>query len=86
MVQKTNFLTVNDNSADEESQRLISKIIREDFKDRTVISIAHRLQQIADFDIILVFSQGQLVEQGSPEDLLGRDVSLFQELFSQQDK
>ncbi|KAM0295057.1 hypothetical protein ACHAPM_011118 [Fusarium culmorum] len=89
VLQKKSPIVILDevsSSADEESQRLISKIIREDFKDRTVISIAHRLQQIADFDIILVFSQGQLVEQGSPEDLLGRDVSLFQELFSQQDK
>ncbi|CAG2005581.1 unnamed protein product [Fusarium graminearum] len=89
VLQKKSPIVILDevsSSADEESQRLISKIIREDFKDRTVISIAHRLQQIADFDIILVFSQGQLVEQGSPEDLLGRDVSLFQDLFSQQDK
>ncbi|KAF4455698.1 hypothetical protein F53441_2030 [Fusarium austroafricanum] len=87
VLQKKSPIVILDevsSSADEESQRLISKIIRDDFKDRTVISIAHRLQQIADFDVILVFSQGQLVEHGSPEDLLGRDGSLFQELFAQQ--
>ncbi|PNP75514.1 hypothetical protein FNYG_11143 [Fusarium nygamai] len=87
VLQKKSPIVILDevsSSADEESQRLISKIIRDDFKDRTVLSIAHRLQQIADFDVILVFSQGQLVEHGSPEDLLSRDASLFQELFAQQ--
>ncbi|KAF5649387.1 canalicular multispecific organic anion transporter 1 [Fusarium sp. NRRL 52700] len=87
VLQKKSPIVILDevsSSADEASQRLISKIITDDFKDRTVISIAHRLQQIADFDVILVFSQGQLVEHGSPEDLLSRDASLFQELFTQQ--
>jgi ABC-type multidrug transport system fused ATPase/permease subunit len=47
-----------------------SLALRLDFKDATVITVAHRLNTIIDYDRIAVFDQGSIVEFGSPKDLL----------------
>lgn len=36
----------------------------------TLLTIAHRLHTVADFDRVLVMDAGRLVEQGRPSDLL----------------
>lgn len=48
---------------------LIQRSIREEFGDSTLLVIAHRLSTIADFDRILVMSEGKAVEYGSPREL-----------------
>ncbi|MEB3211901.1 MAG: ABC transporter ATP-binding protein [Leptolyngbyaceae bacterium] len=57
---------------DSESERLIQETLVEFQKDRTVIVIAHRLSTIMDADQILVFEEGQLVEQGIHRTLISR--------------
>ena len=37
---------------------------------KTIIAVAHRLTTVKDFDHIVVFRDGQVVEQGTHEDLL----------------
>jgi ABC-type multidrug transport system fused ATPase/permease subunit len=54
------------------TDRLIQRSIREEFKDSTLIVIAHRLSTIADFDKVLVLSEGKIDEFGSPRALLGK--------------
>jgi ATP-binding cassette subfamily C (CFTR/MRP) protein 4 len=49
---------------------MIQRVIREKFQETTVITVAHRLNTIADYDKILVMSAGQIVEAGSPWQLL----------------
>lgn len=51
---------------------LIQRSIREEFTDATLIVIAHRLSTIADFDRILVMSEGVAVEFGEPRELVGK--------------
>lgn len=58
----------------------MQKIIREDFGDKTIISVAHRLDTILDFDRIVVLDRGQIVEDGLPSELLSRD-SAFKVLY-----
>lgn len=41
-------------------------------QERTLLVIAHRINTIQDCDVVLVLSQGQLLEQGAPKDLVGK--------------
>ncbi|KAJ3018211.1 ATP-binding cassette sub- C member 8 [Thoreauomyces humboldtii] len=65
-----------DSAAD---QLLLSAILTE-FKDTTVVSIAHRLGSVAGFDRIAVVDAGRLVEVGSPADLLDVDGGGFKSM------
>lgn len=55
---------------DAESERLVQEAIDRLLKGRTVFVIAHRLSTIQHADRILVFDQGQLVEEGTHVALL----------------
>mgnify|MGYP001183663239 CR=1 FL=1 len=55
---------------DAESERLVQEAIDRLLQGRTVFVIAHRLATIQHADRILVFEQGQLVEEGAHEALL----------------
>lgn len=55
-------------------------IIRHEFRDRTIIAVAHRLDTIMDFDRIAVMHAGRLVECDTPQNLLARPESAFRRL------
>jgi len=57
-------------AVDMHTDALIQRSIREEFGDSTLLVIAHRLSTIADFDRILVMSDGRAVEFGAPRRLL----------------
>ena len=61
---------------------LIQRSIREEFGDSTLLVIAHRLSTIADFDRILVMSDGKAVEYDSPRRLLEKE-GMFWEMVGQ---
>ena len=64
-------------AVDPETDDLIQKTIRQEFKHSTVITIAHRLNTIMDYDTIVALSQGEILEVGSPKDLLQNSTSAF---------
>ena len=64
-------------AVDAETDALIQRTIRAEFRDATVLTIAHRLNTILDADKVLVLDQGRLVEFGSPSDLLSRRSGTF---------
>lgn len=65
-------------SIDYESDAQIQKTIREEFAhDTTILTIAHRLRSIVDYDRILVMEAGAVVEYAAPSDLLGDKTSRF---------
>ena len=68
-------------SVDVHTDALMQQIIREEFKDCTIISVAHRLNTIVDFDRVAVLSAGKIVECGKPEDLLAKNGGAFRELY-----
>jgi ATP-binding cassette subfamily C (CFTR/MRP) protein 4 len=48
----------------------IQKAIKEKFKDTTVITVAHRLNTIADYDTVVVMKHGRIIEIGAPYELI----------------
>lgn len=55
---------------DSNTEQYIQASLKELMKGRTTIIVAHRLSTLADMDRILVFDQGQIVEDGTQEELL----------------
>jgi ABC-type multidrug transport system fused ATPase/permease subunit len=70
-------------SLDSESERAVQAALTLLMKDRTTLVIAHRLSTIADADKIVVFDQGQMVEQGTHGELLARG-GLYARLYRTQ--
>jgi len=71
-------------SLDSESEYLIQQAMDRLMKGRTSIVIAHRLSTVRAMDRILVFDTGRIVEEGSHEQLLGRDDGHYRRLFDRQ--
>ena len=68
-------------SVDGETDKFIQKMLRTRFKGSTLLTIAHRLNTIMDYDDILVIDQGRAAEFGSPDQLL-REATIFSELVN----
>ncbi|KAF9914536.1 hypothetical protein BX616_008097 [Lobosporangium transversale] len=63
-------------SVDHETDARIQATIREEFKGSTLLTIAHRLRTIIDFDKVLVMDHGQVVQFDTPWNLI-RDEGIF---------
>lgn len=57
-------------SVDTRTEIEIGKAMKNLMKNRTSFVIAHRLSTIMDADLILVMSNGNIIEQGSHQELL----------------
>jgi ABC-type multidrug transport system fused ATPase/permease subunit len=57
-------------AVDHHTDKLVQETIKEEFRDCTVLTIAHRLDTIIDYDRILVLSNGEVEEDDSPANLL----------------
>lgn len=70
-------------SVDIETDAHIQRTIRTEFKHKTIITIAHRLNTVIDSDKILVLDQGRVVEFDSPQNLLEKEGGHFWKLCKQ---
>jgi ATP-binding cassette, subfamily C (CFTR/MRP), member 1 len=61
-------------------------VIRKHFKDKTVLTIAHRINTVVDSDKILVLNKGTIAEYDSPANLLKNGTSLFAQLYNEAGK
>ncbi|NXH91982.1 MRP7 protein, partial [Edolisoma coerulescens] len=68
-------------SVDQKTDQLLQQTIRQRFADKTVLTIAHRLNTILDSDRVLVMQAGRVAELDSPARLSQEDGSLFQHLL-----
>ena len=55
---------------DTKSEKIVQKALDNLIKDRTTIVVAHRISSIINANKIYVVSDGQILEQGTHEDLL----------------
>ncbi|KAK2871938.1 hypothetical protein FQN49_002683 [Arthroderma sp. PD_2] len=69
-------------NVDSDTDLLIQKLIREEFKEFTILAIAHRVDTILNYDKVGIFEKGKLVEFDRPQKLLGTKGSLLESLYS----
>uniref|UniRef100_A0A0L8GHH2 ABC-type glutathione-S-conjugate transporter n=1 Tax=Octopus bimaculoides TaxID=37653 RepID=A0A0L8GHH2_OCTBM len=79
LLRKTKVLVLDEATAavDMETDDLIQKTIRSEFKDCTILTIAHRLHTVIDYDKIMVLDNGVICEFDSPKHLLKNKNSIF---------
>lgn len=70
-------------SIDTETEQLIQEAVDYLLKDRTSFIIAHRLSTIRQADVILVVQDGDIIEQGTHEELM-ESKGHYYELYTHQ--
>ena len=63
------FLDEATNSLDANNEKIILQNLQDFFKNRTVIIVAHRLSTVKNADKIIVLDNGELVEEGTHNEL-----------------
>ncbi|XVE99926.1 hypothetical protein REPUB_Repub03eG0242400 [Reevesia pubescens] len=85
LLKKSSVLVLDEATAsvDSATDGVIQKIISQEFKDRTVVTIAHRIHTVIDSDLVLVLSDGRVAEFDTPAKLLEREDSFFSKLIKE---
>lgn len=68
-------------SVDTNTDDIMQRVIREKFSTHTILTVAHKLDTILDYDRALVLDGGRIIESGEPYVLLGTD-SHFSRLYA----
>ncbi|KAF0718721.1 Aste57867_1523 [Aphanomyces stellatus] len=67
---------------DHNTDQLLQHVIRQEFTAATVLTIAHRLDTVLDYNRIMVFDHGHLVQCDTPEALIARGSGIFFEMIT----
>uniref|UniRef100_A0A3B4V2W9 Multidrug resistance-associated protein 1 n=1 Tax=Seriola dumerili TaxID=41447 RepID=A0A3B4V2W9_SERDU len=79
LLRKTKILVLDEATAavDLETDNLIQSTIRSQFEDCTVLTIAHRLNTIMDYNRVLVLDKGEMAEFDSPSHLIAQRGAFY---------
>jgi ATP-binding cassette subfamily B protein len=69
---------------DTATEREIQRSIEEVSRGSTTLMIAHRLSTVRNCDLIIVLKHGQIVEQGTHDDLLEIEDGYYRALWEKQ--
>ncbi|KAJ2857497.1 hypothetical protein J3B02_000965 [Coemansia erecta] len=74
LVRKPKLLLLDEATAalDSRSEKIVQKVLDKAAKERTTLTVAHRLSTIQDCDMIVVFKNGRIVERGTHDELLAQ--------------
>jgi len=77
LLTPSNILVLDEATAavDVETDMVLQRTIREEFSDKTMITIAHRINTIMDSDRIIVLDAGRVAEFDTPSALLAKGTS-----------
>ncbi|TSC87896.1 MAG: ATP-binding cassette, subfamily B, bacterial [Microgenomates group bacterium Gr01-1014_7] len=73
-------------SLDSESEHAIQISLEKLMKGRTVIAIAHRLSTLKKMDRLVIIENGEIAEDGSPDELLTKQEGIFKKMWDHQVK
>ena len=65
------------NSLDANNEKVIMENLREFYRGKTVIVVAHRLSTVKDADKIIVLDKGHVVEEGTHQELVERQGAYY---------
>ncbi|OII74513.1 ATP-binding cassette protein [Cryptosporidium ubiquitum] len=79
LLRKSKIILLDEatSSMDIATDNVIQNIIKKHFSNCTILSIAHRIHTIIDYDLIIVLDKGRIVEYDSPQNLLSNTSSMF---------
>jgi len=88
MLRQTPIIILDEatSNLDSISEAEIQNEIERSWSNRTLIVIAHRLSSVRDMDRILVFADGQIVEEGDHETLLLKQDGNYRMLMDKQNR
>ena len=80
LLRRNKFLILDEatSNVDMKTDAFIQKTIKEKFRETTVITIAHRLNTIADYDKVIVMNRGKIIEVGAPYELIEKKGVFFE--------
>lgn len=85
LLRRSKILVLDEATAavDVETDNLIQKTIRKEFKESTILTVAHRIETIHDYDRVVVMENGTIAEQGSPRSLMKNARSRYYKLVKE---
>jgi ATP-binding cassette subfamily C (CFTR/MRP) protein 1 len=85
ILKQTQILLIDEATAhvDNKTDQLIQQILRDKFKNQTIITIAHRLNTIMDNDIIIVIDDGIILDYGTPTQIINKQNKLIDDINNQ---
>ena len=84
LIKKSKIILMDEATAniDYKTEIFLQNSINKELKDCTVITIAHRIKTIINYDRILVLNNGEIVEYDSPKNLIDKK-GLFYQLYKE---
>lgn len=85
LVKQPKILLMDEATAniDQKTDSVIQNLIKNTLKDTTVVTIAHRLITVIQYDKIIILERGKKVEEGAPADLLDLEGGWFKKLVNE---
>ena len=79
ILRKSPFLILDEPTAnvDRRTDQLLQEALQKSFHQATILSVAHRLDTVIDYDYILVLGAGGVLEFGSPAELIDKEAGHF---------